>query len=839
MKRYLLSLLILSVLSNNHSAAQSLAINTDGSTANASALLDVKSTQKGMLVPRMSRTERNAIASPATGLLIYQNGPDSIGFHYYDGTRWSPVISHSNSDLLAWRTGGNTGTIDGSHYIGTTDNVPLNIKVNNQKAGRIASTGETFLGYQAGNVSASGANTGIGAQALLSNSTGINNTSVGFAALRDNTIGSNNTAIGYAALLSNTTGNENLALGTDALRSNISGTKNTALSGGSLYSNSSGNENIAIGYFSLFSNSTGSQNVAIGDESSVFNTTGNGNTALGFHSLYSNGTGYSNVAIGLHALASNTISSNLVAVGDSALYTNTGTDNTAVGSKALYSNTTGNGNTSLGKSSLYSNTTGNNNMAAGFSALSSNTTGYNNTAAGMDAMKANTTGYNNTATGVQALTANTSGTFNTATGVAALSSNTTGYNNTAMGMQALNSNIDGFFNTATGLAALFYNTSGSSNTATGMDALRLNTTGSQNTAIGMRALNSNTTGINNTATGVNALYANTEGIFNTATGVNALTTNTTGNNNTAFGQQALNSNVTGSNNTALGLQAGFLATGSGNVFLGLQAGYNETGNNKLYIANNSNNPPIIYGDFSTKTLGFGTITPNSTYGFAKVEIASEGFGAPTDLLIRNAATSSGYAPGLVFQHARGTLAAPVTVNNGDYLAAISTMNYDGSNYILSAGLDIFADGAIAAGIVPTRLQFNTMNTAGSYAARLTIKNDGKIGIATTGPAATLDVNGNFKLGTAGNSHNALLRSTVNIDLPSIAANSESDITVTVTGASTTASSVFVSPAADIESGLVIAWARVSAANTVKIRFRNETGSAIDPAAVNYVVSVLQ
>nr|HNH21375.1 hypothetical protein [Ferruginibacter sp.] len=169
MKRYLLSLLVFSVFFNTRSAAQSLAINTDGSSANASALLDVKSTTKGILIPRMTKTEKNAIASPATGLLIYQTGPDSIGYHYYDGTRWSTVLSNSNSDLLAWRTGGNTGTIDGSHYIGTTDNIPLNFRVNNQKAGRIDQvSGNSFFGYQAANANTAGAgNTAMGYQSLI------------------------------------------------------------------------------------------------------------------------------------------------------------------------------------------------------------------------------------------------------------------------------------------------------------------------------------------------------------------------------------------------------------------------------------------------------------------------------------------------------------------------------------------------------------------------------------------------------------------------------------------------------------------------------------------------
>ena len=60
------------------SMAQSVGINADGSTANTSAMLDVKSTTKGFLPPRMTTTERDAIVSPATGLVIFNITTNSL-----------------------------------------------------------------------------------------------------------------------------------------------------------------------------------------------------------------------------------------------------------------------------------------------------------------------------------------------------------------------------------------------------------------------------------------------------------------------------------------------------------------------------------------------------------------------------------------------------------------------------------------------------------------------------------------------------------------------------------------------------------------------------------------
>jgi len=62
-------------------------ISTDGASPDISAMLDLKSTSKGFLVPRMTSEQRSGINSAATGLLVYQTDAPA-GFYYYDGTRW-------------------------------------------------------------------------------------------------------------------------------------------------------------------------------------------------------------------------------------------------------------------------------------------------------------------------------------------------------------------------------------------------------------------------------------------------------------------------------------------------------------------------------------------------------------------------------------------------------------------------------------------------------------------------------------------------------------------------------------------------------------------------------
>jgi BclB C-terminal domain-containing protein len=60
-------------------------------TPDASAQLDVSSTNKGILIPRMKKAERDAILAPATGLLIFQTD-ETPGFYFYNEAAWGPLV---------------------------------------------------------------------------------------------------------------------------------------------------------------------------------------------------------------------------------------------------------------------------------------------------------------------------------------------------------------------------------------------------------------------------------------------------------------------------------------------------------------------------------------------------------------------------------------------------------------------------------------------------------------------------------------------------------------------------------------------------------------------------
>jgi trimeric autotransporter adhesin len=288
--------------------SQNIAINNDGSLPHASAMLDIKNPNKGLLIPRInlvSDLDITTIANPRLSLLIYNTNAavtDGEGYYFWNGTKWSKFATRSNLANLAWSTTGNTGTNAAADFIGTTDNNALVFKTNNIESGRISpALNSIFFGQNTGLVTTGLNNVFIGHQSATINTTGHDNASVGNDAMIRNTNGQNNTAIGNSAMDNNTTGDYNVAVGFDAMKSN-----------------ETGDDNIAIGAFAGPTNNTNLFNtICIGHSADV--TTSN-TAVIGNSSTTKWSFGWATTAAG-HALEVGTTSAN----GNAAYLTSGGT----------------------------------------------------------------------------------------------------------------------------------------------------------------------------------------------------------------------------------------------------------------------------------------------------------------------------------------------------------------------------------------------------------------------------------------------------------------------------------------------------------------------------------
>ncbi len=260
----------------------------------STALLDLSSPDKGLLLPRVDRTAMT-LGALDHGMVVFDTVSNAL--FIWDGTAFQTLALASNF----WSISGNAGTLDGTNFIGTTDNVPLNLRVNNVQAGRLTAAGVTTYGVQAG-----------------LNNTAITSVAIGFRALGTNTSGINNTAVGYGALTVNT-GERNTAVGTNTLSSNTSGNNNTAVGDRVLTANTTGSANTGVGLTALFSNTTGLRNSAFGWDALFSNTIGTDNVAIGYRAGFTNVNGLGNVFIGENADASDTNFVNAIAIGSGAL----------------------------------------------------------------------------------------------------------------------------------------------------------------------------------------------------------------------------------------------------------------------------------------------------------------------------------------------------------------------------------------------------------------------------------------------------------------------------------------------------------------------------------------
>ena len=131
-------------------------INTDNSTPDPSAMLDVKSTSRGFLPPRMTAVEMNAIVTPSQGLLVYNTTVNSL--FWFNGVTWKqfnepyteadPVFSvHPASGITSGNIT-NWNTAYTNRINAATGLVPLNLSISgNQLSGSINTATSSTNGY--------------------------------------------------------------------------------------------------------------------------------------------------------------------------------------------------------------------------------------------------------------------------------------------------------------------------------------------------------------------------------------------------------------------------------------------------------------------------------------------------------------------------------------------------------------------------------------------------------------------------------------------------------------------------------------------------------------------
>jgi len=257
-------------------------------------------------------------------------------------------------------------------------------------------------------------------------------------------------------------------------------------------------------------------------------------------------------------------------------------------------------------------------------------------------------------------------------------------------------------------------------------------TGTGNIAVGVFALPHNVSGGGNTGVGVEALYSNTAGSFNTAIGETA-------------GQTVDSSNLTGSYNTAVGTGARF-GTGSVTNATAIGANAEVTEPYALVLGGISG----INGATANTNVGIGTTAPAAT-------LDVHGTGNFTGLVTFAAGQTF---PGVADVGSANTFTSSQTFNGGLTSSSV-TANFLSSNGSIAAVGDTLVDvDGFNTGSYTPGIRFGLGNTgegissdrAGTvnqngidfytdFTPRMSVTNSGAVGIGTTSPQATLDVNG--------------------------------------------------------------------------------------------------
>ena len=335
--KIIISLVVSCIISFNNYAQ--VAITEDSSNPDTSAMLDIKSTTKGVLIPRMTSAERLLITA-AIGLMVYDTDLKSLV--YYDGSSWmsfrstikdkdgdtgifveysadedkiqvvvndtisltfdrtgsgeARMILQSNKDniLIGRNVAQNVTNIDSSIVIGNetgknANSIKQSILIGYEVGQDIESYKDVMIGYQTGSSKAAifSENVFIGRLVADGLDNGKYNVAIGREAMRAG-IGStsldSNITIGYYAGSNLTLGNSNTILGQYAGNSLASGTRNVLVgSFAGNYMNDNYNS-IAIGVTSAYV-ADGNQNIALGGDA-IYTSDSDNNIGIGFRAGY-------------------------------------------------------------------------------------------------------------------------------------------------------------------------------------------------------------------------------------------------------------------------------------------------------------------------------------------------------------------------------------------------------------------------------------------------------------------------------------------------------------------------------------------------------------------------
>jgi hypothetical protein len=266
-----------------------------------SAILEMQSTTKGMLVPRMIESQRDNISVPPNGLLIYQTSSPQ-GFYFFDGSSWQTLngANTSLSNLTATEINQSLIPAPGGMDIGAPGNRWHDIII----SGKLDLNGVP--------ISNDGYGLYIGTDAP--NSNGPNNTFTGYATGQVNSSGFRNSFYGALSGESNTFGSYNAFFGTNNGRFNTEGSWNAFFGDAAGNLNTTGWYNAFIGAASGLSNTTGQYNTFLGFQSGKYNTTGYYNTFVGSFAGQGSFTGNGNSCFGYLADASYSLT-NATAIG--------------------------------------------------------------------------------------------------------------------------------------------------------------------------------------------------------------------------------------------------------------------------------------------------------------------------------------------------------------------------------------------------------------------------------------------------------------------------------------------------------------------------------------------